>query len=168
MEKVWLRGVPGRGKEVIDLLKKWGGKPSPVARSSSDDPEHILFIDHDGIVSAIPEDYELAKVVMDCYTPISLPAKEPFWDDGTLLIRRNILQTFGVDYAIFKATESIVPFFTVYAVLTSDDKVFHGGLLDFVDFRPATESETVEFVNRLLAIGKFWNPWTKRIENLQQ
>lgn len=114
----------------------------------------------------MPEYIELSKVIMDCYKPISLPAEESFWDDGTLLIRRNSLQTFGVDYAIFKATERIVPFFTVYAGLTSDDKVFHGGSLDFADYRPATEGETAEFVKRLLVTGKIWNPWTKKMEDL--
>ena len=168
MEKVWLHGVPGRGKEVIDLLAKFGGKPTPIASYCSDEPKQILFIDHDGKMDAEPEDTELAKVIMDCYTPISLPAKNPFWDDGTLLIRRNILQSFGIDYAIFEASDSTLPFFMVYAGLTTDDKVFNGGLCDFGDFRPATEGETAEFVNRLLAIGKFWNPWTKRMENLQQ
>ena len=168
MENVWLRGVPGRGEEVMDLLAKFGGKPTPIVSYYSDEPKQILFIDHDGKMDAEPEDTELAKAIMDCYTPISLPAKSPFWDDGTLLIRRNILQSFGIDYAIFKAPESIVPFFSVYALLTSEDRVHHGGLCDFADFRPATESETVEFVNRLLTIKKLWNPWTKRIENLQQ
>ena len=168
MERVWLRGVPGRGEEVMDLLAKFGGKPTDIASGCSDDPKYILFMDHDDEICAMSENLELAKVIMDCYNPISLPAEDHFWDDGTLLIRRNILQTFGIDYAIFEASDSTLPFFMVYAGLTTDDKVFNGGLCDFGDFRPATESETVEFVNRLLAIGKFWNPWTKKMEDLKQ
>lgn len=31
MKKVWLRGVPGRGKEVIGLLKEYGGEPSATS-----------------------------------------------------------------------------------------------------------------------------------------
>lgn len=168
MERVWLRGVPGRGEEVMDLLAKFGGKPTDIASGCSDDPKYILFMDHDDEICAMSENLELAKVIMDCYNPISLPAEDHFWDDGTLLIRRNILQTFGIDYAIFKATDSTLPFFMVYAGLTTGDKVFNGGLLDFADYRPATESETAEFVKRLLAIGKLWNPWTKRMEDLKQ
>lgn len=166
MERVWLRGVPGRGEEVMDLLAKFGGKPTAIASGCSDDPKYILFIGHEGEILGMPEYIELSNVVMDCYNPISLPAEDHFWDDGTLLI--NILQTFDVDYAIFKATDSTLPFFTVYAGLTTDDKVFNGGLLDFADYRPATEGETTEFVKRLLAIGKFWNPWTKKMEDLKQ
>lgn len=166
MEKVWLRGVPGRGKEVIDLLKKWGGK-SPVPTSSfAEDPRYVVFIDHDGRVDYICDKCELAKVVMDCYKPINLPEGEPFWDDGTIVIRRNILQTFGDDFAIVNASEKVVPFFTAYAVLTTENKIYYRGYLPFTEYRLATDVETAVFVKRLKEIGKFWNPWTKKMENL--
>lgn len=73
MEKVWLRGVPGRGEEVTDRLKEFGGKITGIASGCSDDPKYILSIDHDGDMIAMPEYLELAKVIMDCYKPISLP-----------------------------------------------------------------------------------------------
>ena len=75
MEKVWMRGVPERGMEVIDMLKEFGGKDSPLvlAPHFAGIPKYIVYINHDGIIDCIHESNELAKVIMDCYKPIGLP-----------------------------------------------------------------------------------------------
>lgn len=174
MERVWLHGVPGRGKEVIDLLKTFGGKPSPLvlAPHFAENPRHILYINHDGIIDFEHETHELAKVIMDCYTPIGLPAsKGPVWDDGTILIRKAILSTefaegCGDDFAIVNASEKVGSLFTAYAELDVYNNICEDGVLSTADYRPATPEETKEFVNRITAMGKFWNPWTKKMENL--
>ena len=173
MEKVWLRGVPGRGQEVLDMLKEFGGKACPLALSPyfAGNPRHIVFINHDGLIDFVHETNELAKVIKDCYKPIGLPAiQEPFWDDGTVLIRRDALLTFdndfGSDFAIFDASERKVTSFMAYVELTFDNTIIEHTLLIFEDYRPATDEEIAEFVKRLRKIGKFWNPWTKKLEDL--
>ena len=176
MEKVWLRGVPGRGDDVIDMLKEFGGKPSPIitAPHFAGNPRHVLYINHDGIIDFEPETSELAKVIMDCYTHIGLPARKgPYWCDGTILIRQAILSTEfaegrGDDFAIFKAVENDESLFTAYAELDVYNKIYEGSILPTADYRPAAPEETKEFVNRIMAMGKFWNPWTKKMEDLKQ
>ena len=168
MKKVWLRGVPGRGSEVIELLKEWGGKTSPFALAPkfAEDSKYILFVDHDGLIDFVHETHELSKVIMDCYEPIGLPAiQEPLWDDGTLLIRRDIHRNYGYDFAIFNAIEKKVVSFKAYFAITTDNVVSSDlDYLHFVDYRPATTEETAEFVKRLQKIGMFWNPWAKKME----
>lgn len=170
MERVWLRGIPGRGKEVIDLIKEWGGKSSPFALAPqfAEDSKYILFINHDGLIDYVHEIDELAKVIMDCYMPIGLPAiKDPLWDvDGTVLIKSNY--AFGYKFAILNTNEKIIPFFAVYAILTTDDKIkiYDSKHLPFKDYRPASVEEIDEFAEHLQKIGKFWNQRTKKIEDL--
>ena len=169
MEKDWLRGIPGRGKEVIDMLEKWEGKPSSsLVHHYAEDSKYILFINHNGLIDFVHEIDELAKVIMDCYMPIGLPAiKDPLWDiDGTVLIKSNY--TVGDKFAILNTNEKILPVFENYAILTTDGKICYGKQhLPFKYYRPASVEEIDDFAEQLQNIGKFWNQQTKKIEDLE-
>lgn len=168
MKRVWLRGVPGRGEEVINLLKEYGGRPTAFASGHSGESKYIFFIDHLGFIEVLHEDLEFAKVIMDCYERISLPAIQEHWDDGTVLISRNIYRYYDFDFAIFKASEKRVLSFDAYVAITSDNVISTKGLnfLHFENYRPATDEEIEVFVKRLQKVGKFWNPWAKKLEDL--
>lgn len=175
MEKVWMRGVPGRGTEVKNLFKEWGGRSSKfdVTPMSACDPKNIIYINHEGFIDYADESKELAKVIMDCYKPIGLPAiavTAPLWENGTVLIRKDTVpKCFDdgpSDFVIVDATKDEVPFFTAYAELTPDNLLFDYSHLPFEGYRRAKPEEIKEFVSRLRDLGKFWNPWTKKMENL--
>lgn len=170
MEKVWMRGVPGRGDEVTDMLKTFGGEVSAHSSQHSEDPRFICFINHAGNIDSVHESFELAKVIMDCYQPVGLPAsKGPFWENGSILIRKDAPSNSGDKrgdaFAIVNANEKIVPFFKAYAELTADNIINDNILLPFKKYRLATPEEIKEFVNRIMEMGKWWNPWSRKIEN---
>lgn len=81
-QKVWIRGVEGRGDEVLNALKAVGGKLTHGSRLSGEDDTCIYSITHKGFLCAIPAEHEVGKIVMDCYREIKLSDQ---WKDGTVL-----------------------------------------------------------------------------------
>ena len=86
-----------------------------------------------------------------------------------ILIRKDALSKSGDKrgdaFAIVNANEKIAPFFKAYAELTADNIINENILLPFKKYRMATTEEIKEFVNRIMAMGKWWNPWSRKIEN---
>lgn len=81
-QKVWIRGVEGRGEEVLNALKAVGGKLTHGSRLSGEDDTCIYSITHKGFLCAIPAELEVGKIVMDCYREIKL---QKTWARGTVL-----------------------------------------------------------------------------------
>lgn len=79
-QRVFIRGVEGRGDEVIKMLEEHGGKNCHVDGADS---ECLYFIDHEGLVSLAIIDSEFGKIIMDNYTELHLPEK---WKDGDILV----------------------------------------------------------------------------------
>lgn len=91
-QKVWIRGVEGRGNEVLNALKAVGGKLTHGSRLSGEDDTCIYSITHKGFLCAIPAEHEVGKIVMDCYREIKLSEQ---WKDGTVVFS-PLNRTFAV------------------------------------------------------------------------
>ena len=91
-QKVWIRGVEGRGDEVINALKALGGKLTHGSRLSGEDDTCIYSITHKGFLCAIPAEHEVGKIVMDCYREIKLSER---WKDGAVVFS-SLTRAFAV------------------------------------------------------------------------
>ena len=78
--KVWIKGVPNRGNEVIKALTDLGAK-EPFFTTSGSNDNFIHFINHKGEIAYEWLDSEQGQIIMDNYKEIKLP-EEQFgkWD----------------------------------------------------------------------------------------
>lgn len=114
-QKVYIRGVEGRGNEVIKMLTDLGGENSCLL--NGEDVTKIYFIRHDIEISYVTEESELSKMVKGYYREIHLP--EPRKDDD-IFVNENILGHFAVnvpaiDSLYFYVTDSL----SVQAVIST-------------------------------------------------
>ena len=72
-QRVYIRGVNGRGNEVIKMLEDRGGKL--YGQIDGETPDFIYCIFHDGYIYSVSYDYELARVIMDNYRELHLHVK---------------------------------------------------------------------------------------------
>ena len=70
--KVFIRGVEGRGSEVIKVLTDLGGTNEFLYGTNED---LLYFIKHDGIIDNVYLSSETAKIIMDSYREIKLDEK---------------------------------------------------------------------------------------------
>lgn len=85
-QKVWIRGVDGRGKEVIKMLEDLGGKN--VDGMEGEYPDTLYYITHFGNIYFIEDYDEMANIIMDYYKEIKLPEQcehQERWKDGDVL-----------------------------------------------------------------------------------
>lgn len=85
-QKVWIRGVEGRGEEVIKMLEDRGGKN--VDGMEGEDPYTLYYINHFGNIYFIEDYDEMANIIMDYYKEIKLPEQcehQERWKDGDVL-----------------------------------------------------------------------------------
>lgn len=68
--KVYIKGVEGRGDEVIKTLTNLGGA-NDFSYGTNEDL--LYFINHDGKIDSIYLSSETAKIIMDNYKEIKLP-----------------------------------------------------------------------------------------------
>ena len=81
-KKVWIRGRKGRGSEIKGILTGLGAKAAGII---CEDGDCIYFINHNNEIDCVPGfSTELARVIMDNYREVELPAEQ--WKDGDLLI----------------------------------------------------------------------------------
>ena len=71
--KVWIRGVNGRGDEVIKALEERGAKNGGFWECNRE--ELIYFINHDGYIDSIDPNCEPGRIIIDNYSEIKLPEK---------------------------------------------------------------------------------------------
>lgn len=165
-QRAFIRGIGGRGSEVIATLVNLGGKNN--LRLDGNDPNRIYFIAHDGCIGFVGADSEYAKILTDYYKKIKLPdySDEEDWDawkDGQLLV--SIEKHEGPRFAILDNTTPTTDRFEAYLVLAPDNRVLLHQTCMCYEFRLATESETAYFVRQLDSLEKVWNPWLKRLED---
>lgn len=91
-QKVWIRGVEGRGEEVLNALKAVGGKLKLNSANTGDVSFVIYTIDHNGYIGGAEITSETAKIIMDCYREIKL---QKTWARGTVLFS-PLLCTFAI------------------------------------------------------------------------
>lgn len=67
----YIKGVPGRGEEVINTLKKLGGNIQ--INFHGNDPYSIYYIDHNSIINTTPINSNMYYIIMDSWEEIKLP-----------------------------------------------------------------------------------------------
>lgn len=158
--KVFIRGVEGRGKEVIKMLEDLGAKNSFDYEGSNKDC--IYFIDHDGTIDFEDLNSETAKIIMDNYYEIKLPGP---WKDGDILINKD-----RTEYTIFKSYSYGTIFYTYsFSIRIDKEEIIRyrsnegENLYENEDFRFATSEEVEQFHNILHKYHKEWDAEKKQL-----
>ena len=157
-QRVFIRGVEGRGKEVIKMLEDLGGKNYLL---DGNDPEFIFFISHNGEISLMLPGSELGKIIMDNYRQLHLPDQ---WKDGDVL--SNV--EFDDCFAVCKCKSLCNTSYNAYHCYMYAD--FGCGEIDadgcnilHSAYRLATPSEVDRFHELLHKHGKEWDAEKKKL-----
>ena len=129
-KKVFIRGLKGRGNEVIDILTKLGAI-NTVSRYN-DNGDYIYFINHRNEIVCALIDSEVGAIIMDNYKEIELP-KQP-WKDGDILIDDRDPKS----YAVFKEYNEGHTF-GAYFILINKTAYFNTSALAETFHRATTE-----------------------------
>ncbi|MCI7599315.1 MAG: hypothetical protein MSS96_11470 [Bacteroidales bacterium] len=152
--KVYIKGVQGRGNEVIKALTDLGVEN----RDSCDgkDPKMLYFLNHSHGITRALLDSEVGRIIMDNYREILLPKQ---WRDGDLLAGRG-----GNLFAVFsyKGKDSS---FVAYMQASKDgvQEYADGIVCSREDYRLATDDEIVKFYRLLHKHGRDWDPEKKKL-----
>ena len=157
-QKVWIRGVEGRGDEILKVLTDLGADKCTFL--DGNDSSSIYFIGHNEKIHYALRSCETAKVIMDNYKEIKLPEQ---WKDGDIIINND-----GTDYKVFWEYDSdtVTSFYAhnmsmhINGTLTQySGSIWHGEkIMCFLeDYRLATNSEVKRFQELLNKCGKEWD-----------
>lgn len=159
--KVYIKGIPGRGEEVIKMLKDLGGKEYHPYLTGTNEWV-IYYINHDSKISFISLASETGKIIIDNYLEIKLPEK---WKDGDLLVHTD--NNGSTEYAVYKETEEFNEYTQPYCILTyaSVNKHVYGiNTIVFKDeWKLASDKEHKEFYDLLHKHGVDWNAEKKQL-----
>lgn len=151
--KVYIKGVPNRGNEVIKILEDLGAKNSNEYKCCYAD--YLYYIGHDGNIHLEYEEREEAKIIMDNYREIKLPEK---WKDGDILYNETNKEFAVVKYKCKFDSDVVVTYFvTCYGTYLTNKSIYTG------NFRLATKSEITQLHEHLHAIGKDWDAEKKQL-----
>ena len=156
-QKVYIKGVPGRGKEVMKALTKLGGGKGWIFDGEDDDC--VYFINHTGEIDHEHIYTEKAKIIMDNYRELHLPEK---WEDGNIL--------FNPQYKCFAIYEHkcTIPYFAVaYYCIAENYMTPYLPRIEINDYRLATSSEIEHFHELLHKNGKDWDAEKKQLVDWQ-
>lgn len=156
--KVYIKGVPDRGAEVIKVLEDIGGRDSYLRKGEKDD--WLYYIDHEGKIDYDYLESEISKIIMDNYREIKLPEK---WKDGDILYNETNKVFAVVKFECNFNTDIVVPYFVShYGKYLTKESICKR------DFRLATKSEITQFHERLHhSLGKDWDAEKKRLIDLK-
>lgn len=154
--KVFIKGVPGRGEEVIKALKAVGGKLKQNSRLSGALSSYVYIINHNGIIGAVPVGCELSKIIMDNYRELNLPEQ---WKYGDVLIRKDG-SSFDIFYR-YVQDFSFSPLLEVTEKVCNEYKRIVEVYAGF--YRLATPSEVERFHELLHKHGKDWDAEKKQL-----
>lgn len=152
--KVYIKGMPGRGKEVIKILTDLGGKESNSYLTGAN-KRGIYYIQHNLMISFAAMNTEMSKIIMDNYKEIKLPEQ---WKNGDILYSDT-----DKEFAVFKDKWKLDSdkFLAYFATC-------HGGYLTLQairrrGFRLTTKLEVEQFYEYLHSIGKDWDSENKQL-----
>lgn len=156
--KVYIKGVRGRGNEVVEVLEDLGGRDGYLYDGylyTGKNEERIYYINHNGKIDYEYLNSEIAKIIMDNYKEIKLPEQ---WKDGDILYSDT-----DKEFAVFKDKWKLDSdkFLAYFATC-------HGGYLTLQairrrDFRLTTKLEVEQFYEYLHSIGKDWDAEKKQL-----
>lgn len=152
-QKVWIRGVEGRGSEVIKML---GGENYLLG---GDNPGYIYYISHDGEISFVLVESEFGKIIMDNYRELHLPER---WKDGDVLINVQFSDIFAVCKSACNARDNAYHCY-MYADFGCDEIDAEGCDILRSYYRLATPSEVERFHDLLHKHGKEWDAEKKEL-----
>lgn len=151
--KVYIKGVPGRGDEVIKILEDLGAKNS--FDYDGNKLIYLYYIWHDGSIHVELIDNEYGQIIMDNYRELYLPEK---WKDGNILFSPRYKR-----FAIY-AYEIPVPYLVVAYYCFDENFLIHSfPRIKINDFRLATPQEIVQFHKLLHKHGKDWDSGKKQL-----
>lgn len=84
-QRVYIKGVPYRGDEVIKMLVELGGRNEDNLCNAEND-YYVYYINHKGDIDCEYIDSEIAQIIMDNYTELRLPEN---WKDGDVLVDKH-------------------------------------------------------------------------------
>lgn len=146
--KEYIKGVRGRGDEVIKTLEDLGAKNCQL---DGDAPECLYFIDHEGLVSLALLDSEFGKIIMDDYRELHLPEK---WKDGDILYNEND--------DVFAVVRDIHGYISTHIAINNGE-IEKDFTFPKEDFRLVTPSEVERFHELLHKNGKEWDAEKKQL-----
>lgn len=152
-QKVFIRGVEGRGSEVIKILEDLGGKVPPLDLGGN--PKYIYFISHDGDITCMLYESEGGKIIMDFYREIKLPEQ---WKNGDIIVENNTNPV----YSVFKSTEGNGKF-SEYFCVTIDGIIKANIFRSISKWHLANKEERKTFTNLLHKHCKDWDSEKKQL-----
>lgn len=157
--KVYIKGVPNRGDEIIKILTNLGAN-NDYNYDGYASNYFIYFINHEGNISSAPINSEPAKIIMDNYREIKLPEK---WKDGDLLVCHMLS---GNRYAVYSNDSELMKCNTIITYANVDNHTYGVNVLfDKEDFTLASDEEHKEFYDLLHKHGVDWNAEKKQLVN---
>lgn len=157
--KVYIKGVPGRGNEVIKALTNLGAK-NPFDYKGN--MVYLYYIWHDGSIHVELIDNEYGRIIIDNYHEIKLPKK---WKDGDILISKD-----NVEYTIFKEYiyNALLRTYNFSVICKDKEDILwyksnEENLYGKGAFRLATSEEIEQFHNILHKKHKEWDVEKKQL-----
>lgn len=158
-QKVFIRGVDGRGKEVIKMLEDLGGKN--VDGMEGEDPDTLYYINHFGNIYFIEDYDEMANIIMDNYRQLHLPDQ---WKDGDVLANVEFDDCFAVCKCKSLCNTSYNAYHCyMYADFGCGEIDADGCNILHSAYRLATPSEVDRFHELLHKHGKEWDAEKKKL-----
>lgn len=157
-QRVYLRGVKGRGDEVIKILTDRGGKNS--YQFSGKNEECFYYIRYDGTIDSVDERFKLAYMLHDYYTELHLPDKTK-WKAGDILVADSYRVI-----AVYRETSSddSYRFDSYCAVDMSQERLEKSDKKWWKeDFRRTTPEEDAKFQETLHKLGFEWDGFAKTL-----
>lgn len=151
-QKVYIKGNPSRGTEVIKALTDLGGRN--IHSHTGDSKDTYYYINPNGVINvAAPDGKVCYPFLKEFYKEIKLPEIKK-WKDGDLLVRPNLGKK---EYAIYsdkkaKFDDEIM----LYAY--ANDKIYGTNVIcESRDFKAASVSDINDFQNILHTYRKEWS-----------
>lgn len=115
-QKVYIRGVEGRGDEVIKMLTDLGGDRNGFDWEGND-PKSLYFISYEGDIGSTHDDDEIGRMLQEYRRELHLPELRK---DCNIFVNENIVGHFAVkvpaiDALYFYVTDSL----SVQAVIST-------------------------------------------------
>lgn len=161
-QKVYIRGVEGRGIDVIAALERLGGKTDRVGSmrlsALGNIPFNVFIIGHDGQIAYADSEGEAFDIIKDNYREIKLPEQ---WKDGDILIRKDNNNLFCVYQ---KPVDNGKGF--LCHVYVSKDTLFTGVIVPAEaadNYRRATDDEELTFYALVSDHHMYWDAENKAL-----
>lgn len=154
-QKVFIRGVEGRGEEVKQVLINLGG--CATRNYDYDVSDCLYYINHDEEIRCTEEASEMGYIITDNYTELHLPEK---WKDGDVLVTgEGLFFVLKGDYQVGDKDATIGGYCCV-----SEHQVCLSGHFSQIDSpHLASPSEVEHFHELMHKYGKDWDAEKKQV-----